>query len=234
MNTPTTDKGPKTRIARRPAVTAGPAAATAVAGVTVACLLAGCSGTTSDSPADAGSHASSHASTHVHGDDPTGPSESGAPSSRGNEQARLLRAGATAVHAVPHSTLISIETERGGWEAQVVTADGTEHEMDLSGSGRRVTSGPTTKHEDAQTRAEHRRRVQAAKLGYRTAAHTIASAVPGARITELNLDTYRGATVWEADAITGSGTGSGTGVTHSVKVDVRTGKVLADRTGRDD
>lgn len=143
--------------------------------------------------------------------------------------ARLLRAGATAEHAVSHSTLISIETEDGGkrWEAQVVTGDGTEHEMDISRSGNKVVTGPTAKQEGTQDKAKHRRRVDAAKLSYHQAARKIASAIAGGRITELNLDTYRGATVWEADVIASR-------TKHSVKLDAKTGKVLANKAGDQD
>jgi hypothetical protein len=143
--------------------------------------------------------------------------------------AALLRAGASAEAAVPGSTLISIETEANGarWEAQVVTANGVEHELDISRGGRKVVSGPRVEHEDAGDRAKHRRRVHAARLDYRRAVAVVATAVKGATITELNLDTYRGKTVWEADVNAPSG------VRHALKVDAGTGRIVGDKVGSD-
>lgn len=210
--------------------------ASIAAAASAACLLAGCgggggsgspsTGTVSrpSSPA-AGSPSPTTQTPGTASPSSTGAGANTAPSA----QARLLRAGATAEHAVAYSTLISIETEAGGkqWKAQVVTGDGTEHEVRVSRSGDNVVTGPTTKHEGAQDKAQHRRRVNAAKLNYRQATHKIAAAVSGGRITELNLDTYRGTTVWEADVIA-------SGTKHSVKLDAKTGKVLVDKTGEQD
>ncbi|MFE3454299.1 PepSY domain-containing protein [Nonomuraea sp. NPDC059194] len=138
--------------------------------------------------------------------------------------ADLRRAGEAATAAVPGSTLITIETEEGGrlWEVQVVDANGTEHEMDvLTGTGR-IASGPTAKTEDEADRAKHRERLQGAKLDYAQAAEKVESAVAGGRITELDLDTYRGATVWEADVVDSSGT------KHELKVDADKGTIVSD------
>ncbi len=137
----------------------------------------------------------------------------------------LLRAAATAEKKVPHSTLVSIESEDGEsrWEAQVVTSDGTEHEMDLSRHGTRVLSGPQVDDDD-HDRAKHRQRVRASKLTYRDAALVVADTVTDGRITELNLDDYRGKTVWEADVL------SGAGPKHALKIDARTGEVLVDKS----
>ncbi|WP_067177280.1 PepSY domain-containing protein [Microtetraspora niveoalba] len=135
----------------------------------------------------------------------------------------LRQAAAAALRAVPGSTLISIETEENGrlWEAQVVDRDGTEHQMDVE-SGR-VVVGPTIKPEDAHDKAKHRARVAAAKLDYAAAADKILATVPGGRITELNLDTERGRTVWESDVITPDG------VKHEVTVDAASGAVVRKR-----
>ena len=138
----------------------------------------------------------------------------------------LMRAAATAERKVPHSTLVSIESEDGEsrWEAQVVTQDGTEHEMDLSRHGTRVLTGPRANDDDDLDRAEHRHRLQTSTLRYRDAALVVADTVPEARITELNVDDYRGKTVWEADVK------SGVGPRHELKVDARSGKVLVNKT----
>jgi uncharacterized membrane protein YkoI len=131
----------------------------------------------------------------------------------------LDKAAATALKEVPDSTVISIETEGTGWEVQTVTSDGTEHELMVSGDGGMVVR-QDTEQEDAADKAEHRERVKAATLDYKEAAEKMRSAVPDARITELNLDTWRGTTVWEGD-MTGSG-----GTKHEVKIDAASGQVL--------
>jgi uncharacterized membrane protein YkoI len=139
----------------------------------------------------------------------------------------LLRAGALAEREVPHSTLSSIEAEGSGsrWEAQVLTPKGAEHTMVVSRHGTRILSGPTTTSESASDRAKHRRRLQDARLDYRQAAERATGAVPMGRITELDLDTYRGQTVWEAEVSPGAGP------QHSLKIDARTGDVLANEIG---
>lgn len=139
----------------------------------------------------------------------------------------LRRAGGTATAAIPGSTLISIETERDGrWEVQVVAADGTEHEMDISSDGATVTVGPTAKTEDEADKAKHRERVQAAQVDYRAAADKILAEVPNGTITELNLDSNNGTTVWEADVADSSQT------KHEVTIDAGSGQVLHNTTGR--
>ena len=179
------------------------------------------SGPPATTPHDAREHATRSGT-------PSSTSTGGASSSRAAGQ-KLLRAGATAERTVKNSTLISIETEAGGsrWEVQVVTADGVEHEMDVSRDGAKVVTGPTTKHEDPSDEAKHRNRVEAAKIDYRHAAERATGAVKDGRVAELNLDTYRGTTVWEADVIGRSGT------KHSVKIDARTGRVIVSRPGSD-
>ncbi|WP_305093640.1 PepSY domain-containing protein [Prescottella sp. R16] len=141
------------------------------------------------------------------------------PAPAGDAEA-LDRAGGTAVGAVPGSTLISIEREGGGtWEVQVVTPDGVEHGADVSADGTQIVAGPTVDDEDADDRAKHQARIQAARLDYAAAADAVRAAIPGAAITELNLDDHGGATVWEADVYTDPG------IKHEVTVDAVTGQV---------
>lgn len=139
----------------------------------------------------------------------------------------LYRAGDTATGAVPGSTLISLETERDGrWEVHVVTADGTEHEMEISSDGATVTMGPTAKTEDEDDKTEHQDRARAARLDYRAAADTVLTEVPDGTITELNLDGRNGTTVWEADVLDNSQ------AKHEVTVDAGSGQILQNTTGR--
>lgn len=143
------------------------------------------------------------------------------PSANGNTA--LLAAAETARGTVPDSTVISIETERNNtqWEVQVVTADGVEHEVEISADGAKVLSGPIAKPEDDKDAAKHRSRIQAAKLDFRAAVDAITKAVDG-RVTELNLDDRDGGTVvWEADVIDSAN------AVHEVSVDAATGDVVA-------
>ncbi|MBF8189205.1 PepSY domain-containing protein [Nonomuraea sp. K274] len=147
---------------------------------------------------------------------PTG-SATGSPGRVGAGE--LRQAAQVALSAVPGTTLIAMETEEGGslWEVHVVREDGTEHQMDVR-SGK-VVSGPTTEEEDAVEKSVHRERVREAKLNYAQAADKIMAAVPEGRITELNLDTERGRTVWESDIVTPNG------ARHEVAIDAATGDV---------
>ena len=140
-------------------------------------------------------------------------------------------AAATAVEAVDGSSLLTIETEPGRtvWEATVVTQDGTEHEMLISTEDGELIDGPTRKVDDAEDRAENRRRVAAAEVGYTAAAESIREAVPDAHLTELNLDTFEDRiTAWEGDLH------GDNGVRWSVKIDARNGDVLEKDADADD
>lgn len=146
---------------------------------------------------------------------------SASPSAPASDNQGLLAAGRKAEQAVSGSTLISIEAERNDtqWEAEVVTSDGTEHKVHLSSDGSKIIKGPVEQQDDAADKTKHRNRVKGAKLDYRAAVDTITQTVPG-RVTELNLDSEQGATVWEADVIDSSGT------KHEVVIDAATGKVI--------
>ncbi|NBE98094.1 metallopeptidase [Nonomuraea sp. KC401] len=145
---------------------------------------------------------------------------SGTASPSGPETGGLKRAAQVALAAVPGSVLVSIETEESGrlWEVQVVEKDGTEHRLDVAGE--KVVNGPATEDADADDKAERRDQVAAAKLDYAQAAEKILATVPEGRLTELNLDTERDRTVWEADVLTPDGT------KHKVAVDAATGEVV--------
>ncbi|MEU4577704.1 PepSY domain-containing protein [Nonomuraea sp. ATR24] len=135
--------------------------------------------------------------------------------------ADLKKAAEAALAAVPNSTLISIESEEGGklWEVQVVDNTGAEQQMDVDGASGQVVNGPTAEESDAEDKQKHLERVKAAKLTYAQAADKIAASVPQGRITELNLDSSNGKTVWESDVVTPNGT------KHEVTVDAATGDV---------
>ncbi len=143
----------------------------------------------------------------------------------------LEDAAAAALEAVDGSSLLTIETEQGRtvWEATVVTEDGTEHELLISASDGKVVDGPTRKVDDAGDKAENRRRVAGAEVGYTAAAEAVREAVPDARLTELNLDTFgERTTAWEGDLH------GNDGLRYSVTIDARTGDVLEKDADADD
>lgn len=215
-------------IARKPARSA----ALLAGGGLVAALVAGCGGGGGGSGASPGS-AGSGPSTMGGGSPEATASASASPTSakppKGSAGAgRLIAAGTTALNKVGHGTVTSIDAEHGGriWEVDVVTGGGAEHEVHVSRDGSAVVSGPRTKHEDADDRAENQREVRGAKLGYRAAAKKILAARHG-RMTELNLDEERGRVVWESDVHHG-------GTKYEVTIDAASGKVIKNRPDRDD
>lgn len=197
-----------------------------------AVTLAGCSG------GDAGGSATTVPAASPPSSAAAVPSsQSMAPSSGGSSSptgqatpesgaAALLEAARTALAQLPDSTLISIETERNGtaWEVQLITADGTEQEMELSADGTEVVTQAVAKNEDIADKSKHLDRLKASKLNYEEAVQKILPAVPNGNITELNLDSEQGITVWEADVVDESN------VKHSVQIDAASGAVLRNST----
>lgn len=141
------------------------------------------------------------------------------PGAMPGKTAALVRAGQTGLAEVGKGAVYSVEEEdeddRAVWEVQVVTPDGTKHELYVSRDGRSVVRAPKAE----ERSAKYRQRVQAAKLDFEQAVRAILDEVPGAVIEELGLDTEDGTVVWEADAQDGSGTDI------SLEIDAATGAV---------
>lgn len=186
--------------------------------------LGACSGGGSSEPSSAATsqdqETSAPASSAPASSASSSSSSSSSGQSAGKENDGLLKAGQTALNKVSDSALISIETEHSDtqWEVEVVTSDGTEHEMNTNIAGDKIVSGPNKKSEDSDDRAKHRDRVKAAKIDYREAAQKINQARSG-RITELDIDTDNSTTVWEADV-------KKNGTKYEVSIDAATGKVI--------
>jgi hypothetical protein len=114
----------------------------------------------------------------------------------------LLRAGATAVAAVPNSVLTFIESETddaGTWKARVVAPDGTEQQLKIGVDGVTVLVGPTPKNDSDTDKAQHRTLIQSAHLDYQAAVNKMLGAVPNGSVTQLKLDDANNTTVWDAD-----------------------------------
>jgi len=114
----------------------------------------------------------------------------------------FLRAGASAVAAVPNGTLTYIRNsdESGAYRVLVAAPDGTEQSMDVSNDGGTVMVGPTPKNESDADKAQTRARVQTARLDYRAAVDKVLAAVRNGSLTELSLGDSSGTTVWQAVA----------------------------------
>ena len=135
----------------------------------------------------------------------------------------LVEAAAAAVKAVDDSSLLTIETAPGRtiWEATVVTRDGTEHEMLIAMSDGSLVDGPTRKADDAEDKADNRALVTGADLNYRDAVRAISDVVGGAKLMELNLDTFDDRlTTWEGDIFPIDG------IRYKVTIDAKSGEVL--------
>lgn len=191
--------------------------------------LVACGGSDGGTSDDSATRSASPATSHPSASSPTtSPARSSAPDA---DAKQLLAAGATALQKLGKGTVTSIEAARDHtvWEVKVVTSGGVEHDLYVSRAGKKVVSGPRTKNDDAEDKAENRQEVRGAKLDYRVAAKKVLAARQG-RLTELNLDDYRNKIVWEADVYR-------SGTKYEVKIDAATGKVIknsADHDGDDD
>ena len=158
------------------------------------------------------------------------PADSAAPAQDDASSLSLEDAAAAALKEVDDSSLLTIETEeaRTIWEVTVVKKNGTEHEMLIAKSDGSLFDGPTRKIDDADDKAENRRRIRAAKLDYKEAARAISDAVPDAKLMELNLESDDRITVWEGD-LRGAD-----GMRYSVTIDAKSGDVLKKDADADD
>jgi uncharacterized membrane protein YkoI len=149
-------------------------------------------------------------------------SESSAPPAAnpaGNDA--LLAAGALGAKEVSNGTVVSIESERSGWEVHVVSNSGDEQQLRTDDSGKKLASGPTDDRPDAEDRAENQEFAQAA-ISYKRAVKAIEGEADGAEIRELSMDWDNRRTVWEADVLVGS-------QQRQIQVDADNGKILSNR-----
>ena len=209
----------------------GPRQLVAVSAVTML-ALAGCSGTGSDAESSSASsqEATSSSQPAMSESSDAGAGAEASSSASDSQGVSLEDAGDAALKEVPDSTVISLETENNEtqWEVQVVTSDGTEHEVIISAEDGSVVGSPTEENDDAQDKKKHQQRVDAATVDFKEAAAKFRDAVPEARITELGLDDEHGTTVWEGDLIDGDG------AKHEVQIDAGSGDVITNSQDSDD
>lgn len=133
----------------------------------------------------------------------------------------MLAAGGLGLKEVPDSTVVSIESERDGWEVHVVTGNGDELRLRTDATGRRLVSGPTDDRPDAEDRTENRLFAQA-EIDYQQAVQAVEGAVEGGEVRELSLDRENRRTVWEADVVVAS-------QQRTVQIDADDARVVSNR-----
>ena len=156
---------------------------------------------------------------------PTGPPSASPSSVVPNGKAAgsdaLLAVGGLGSKEVSDSTVVSIESERDGWEVNVVTRDGDEMRLRTDATGTRLVSGPTDDRPDVEDRTENRLFAQA-KVDYQRAVKAVEGAIKGVEIRELNLDRENRRTVWEADVLVAS-------QQRTVQIDADDARVISNR-----
>ncbi|GAA2754054.1 PepSY domain-containing protein [Amnibacterium kyonggiense] len=128
---------------------------------------------------------------------------------------------------VGEGTVVAVADEAAGteWDVRVVLADGSVQEVHLSTDGA-VVAGPSSDTTDADVESANRALVAAASITL-AAAHTrMLAAVPGGRVTAIELDEYEDRVVWRGDVLLD-------GLRHDVRIDAVNGSVLLDQADRD-
>lgn len=130
---------------------------------------------------------------------------------------------ALAQREVGEGTVVSVEDESDGaeWDVTVVLEDGTVREVHLDADGT-VLAGPSEDATDPNEQSGNRARVAAAAVGLAAAQKRMIAAVPGGRVTSIELDDYQDRVVWEGDVLSD-------GVRHDVRIDAVNGAVVLNR-----
>lgn len=130
-----------------------------------------------------------------------------------------------ALREVGKGTVVSVEDESDGaeWAARVVAADGTVQEVHLAADGA-VLAGPSADTTDADDESDNRALVAAASsVSLAAAQKRMLAAVPGGRVTEIELGDLDDRVAWQGDVLDRNG------VRHDVRIDAVNSSVLLDR-----
>jgi uncharacterized membrane protein YkoI len=128
-----------------------------------------------------------------------------------------------ALREVGEGTVVSVEDEADGaeWDVRVVLDDGTAREVHLADDGT-VLAGPSDDTTDANEQSQNRAQVAAATIGLAGAQKRMLAAVPGGRVTAIELDDDQDRVVWQGDVLAD-------GVRHDVRIDAVNGSVVLNR-----
>lgn len=179
-------------------------AAVAAAGLVV--LLTGCANQPATTPSAAETATTPSAAPSSPVASPT-PTDSPTPTETATAAPVSPTAPATDLSAHNASALVAIETaekategtafnldwSRNRWEVELI-AGNRIHEVYLSADGTSIT-----KQESERAEAEDRALLRRAEVPMAQAITTVVEATPGAMLIEIDLDTRRGAVVWEVD-----------------------------------
>ncbi|WP_134765270.1 PepSY domain-containing protein [Nocardioides sp. 1609] len=151
------------------------------------------SSASSSSPSSSGDSPAATDSSSAPADAPSDPSDPAAPAGD------VLAAARTALGALDGAVVFSVALDRDGWDATVVTADGTEHDLTVGPDGSTVTRGPVEDRDDDgdddgddaggdDDLAERQRLLQDATVDLPAAVQAALGEVPGGTVTSIDLD----------------------------------------------
>lgn len=157
------------------------------------------------------------------------PIESAPAGTTADDDSALLAAAATALGAVDGSRILSIDRsdDSSFWDVSVVSADGTENEVDVSADGASITRGPVVDgddNDDDNDDLAERQRLFSAQVDHEAALSAARGAVPTGAVDSLDLDEDDNTTRWDVQFGEDDG--------QSVDVDAASGQVLS--TDQDD
>lgn len=127
---------------------------------------------------------------------------------------------ALALREVGEGNVVSVEDEAAGteWDVRVVLDDGSVREVHLAAAGT-VLAGPSADTTTPDQQSDNRAQVAAAAVTLESAQKRMLAAVPGGKVTAIELDDYQSRVVWRGDVLAD-------GVRHDVRIDAVNGSVV--------
>ncbi len=127
---------------------------------------------------------------------------------------------ALALREVGEGKVVSVEDEADGteWDVRVVLDDGSVREVHLAAAGT-VLAGPSADTTTPDQQSDNRAQVAAASVTLESAQKRMLAAVPGGKVTAIELDDYQSRVVWRGDVLAD-------GVRHDVRIDAVNGSVV--------
>lgn len=127
---------------------------------------------------------------------------------------------ALALREVGEGKVVSVEDEADGteWDVRVVLDDGSVREVHLAAAGT-VLAGPSADTTTPDQQSDNRAQVAAASVSLESAQKRMLAAVPGGKVTAIELDDYQSRVVWRGDVLAD-------GVRHDVRIDAVNGSVV--------
>lgn len=136
----------------------------------------------------------------------------------------LLAAAHLGSTQVPEGVVVEVESEEHGdiWEVKVIGSDGTAYKMDTTADGKRLMGDLKPRDTSLEKRERNIDRLAQLKVSLEEAVGIILDVHPDATFREVELDTDNDVLNWGATVVLEDGT------KQEIRVDVRTGELLAD------